>query len=92
MDLAYDHIQEETFRKEIEEAAASAGESSTGQPQSTLNADLQDAYRALSSSAWGVRIGGFLGNVVKQVKPHGLYSWPRSPVCPAVGLANQPTM
>lgn len=64
MDIAYDHIQESTFPEEH-------GDSQQGDkqpaPQPTLNADLQDAYRALSSSPWGARIGGFFGTVVKQV-------------------------
>lgn len=63
MDLAYDHIQEDSFPKEDEEP------SSQNRPElqnNTLNADLQDAYRAFSSSPWGAKIGGFFGNVVKQ--------------------------
>ena len=88
MDLAYDHIQEETYRKETEEAAASGSENGTGQPQSTLNDDLQDAYRALSSSAWGVRIGGFLGNVVKQVKSRALLPAEETPLSGSAWLTN----
>lgn len=64
MDVAYDHIQESTF-SEDNESASKSGDKQPAQ-QSTLNADLQDAYRAFSSSPWGSRIGGFLGNVVKQ--------------------------
>lgn len=60
MDLAYDHITEKGYAKET-------GEPKTEQPQSTLNEDLQDAYKAFSNSPWGSRIGGFFGNVVKQV-------------------------
>ncbi|KAH6956587.1 hypothetical protein DER45DRAFT_631146 [Fusarium avenaceum] len=59
MDLAYDHITEKGYAKET-------GEPKTEQPQSTLNEDLQDAYKAFSNSPWGSRIGGFFGNVVKQ--------------------------
>ncbi|KAL2260937.1 hypothetical protein VTK26DRAFT_4921 [Humicola hyalothermophila] len=57
MDLAYDHILESSLSEEEKKPAAQ---------QSSLNADLQDAYRAFSSSPWGSRIGGFLGSVVKQ--------------------------
>lgn len=64
MDLAYDHIQEESFRDETTPANAQPAQ------QHTLNEDLQDAYRAISTSAWGSRIGGFLGSVVKQVRTH----------------------
>ncbi|KAM0207581.1 hypothetical protein ACHAQI_007584 [Fusarium lateritium] len=59
MDLAYDHITEKGYAKET-------GEPKNEQPQSTLNEDLQDAYKAFSNSPWGSRIGGFFGNVVKQ--------------------------
>ncbi|POR35212.1 BSD domain-containing protein C22A12.14c [Tolypocladium paradoxum] len=62
MDLAYDHIQEEAFAKD----RGDAGDTPTPEQQSSLNSDIQDAYKAISSSAWGVKIGGFLGNVVKQ--------------------------
>jgi hypothetical protein len=55
MDLTYDHIQGETFKE-------------NGDPNqnSTLNADIQDAYKAISNSPWGMRLGGFLGTVKKQ--------------------------
>ncbi|KAG5769469.1 hypothetical protein H9Q72_003273 [Fusarium xylarioides] len=59
MDLAYDHITEDGYAKKTEEPKSP-------QPQSTLNEDLQDAYKAFSNSPWGARIGGFFGNVVKQ--------------------------
>ncbi|KAK4147516.1 BSD domain-containing protein 1-B [Dichotomopilus funicola] len=63
MDIAYDHIQESNFP---EEHGESPQEETKETPQASLNADLQDAYRAFSSSPWGARIGGFFGNVVKQ--------------------------
>ncbi|KAK3692648.1 hypothetical protein B0T22DRAFT_21151 [Podospora appendiculata] len=72
MDVAYDHIQEEAFPVDNEGASSSSttttadGSNKPEQPQSTLNADLQDAYRAFSSSPWGAKIGGFFGSVVKQ--------------------------
>jgi hypothetical protein len=61
MDLAYDHIQEEALSPE------SSSKSSAKKPDTTLNADFQEAYRAISSSPWGARLGGFFGSVVKQV-------------------------
>lgn len=70
MDLAYDHIQEQSFPKDNTEGPSDDGSGSARPEQhATLNADLQDAYRAISSSPWGSRIGGFFGNVVKQVCP-----------------------
>ncbi|CEI60955.1 hypothetical protein FVEN_g2406 [Fusarium venenatum] len=59
MDLAYDHITEDGYAKKTEEPK-------TTQPQSTLNEDLQDAYKAFSNSPWGAKIGGFFGTVAKQ--------------------------
>lgn len=64
MDIAYDHIQESTFPEEHSDSPS--GDKKPA-PQSSLNDDLQDAYRAFSSSPWGARIGGFFGSVVKQV-------------------------
>ncbi|KAJ9151146.1 BSD domain protein [Pleurostoma richardsiae] len=61
MDLAYDHIQEESLPKDGEASAPKPQEQ-----QSTLNDDFQEAYRAISASPWGAKIGGFFGNVVKQ--------------------------
>ncbi|KAF4977970.1 hypothetical protein FZEAL_5578 [Fusarium zealandicum] len=63
MDLAYDHITEDGYAKKPE-----PGESKDGSKpdQSSLNEDLQDAYKAFSNSPWGAKLGGFFGNVVKQ--------------------------
>lgn len=78
MDLAYDHIVEESLPKEDDgrRSRANTATTATGghavegtveQTQNNLNAELQDAYKAFSASPWGARIGGFLGTVVKQV-------------------------
>lgn len=65
MDLAYDHIQEEAFRRDTPKP----GEQSSSQPPpSSLNDEIQDAYKAFYSSPWGAKIGGFFGNMVKQVR------------------------
>ncbi|TDZ34057.1 BSD domain-containing protein [Colletotrichum sidae] len=66
MDLAYDHIQETALPKDDKKKADSKDTPTDQQPQSSLNEELQDAYKALSTSAWGMRIGGFLGSAVKQ--------------------------
>jgi len=60
MDLAYDHIQEEALSPE------EAKNKQEKQPDTTLNADFQEAYKAISSSPWGAKLGGFFGSVVKQ--------------------------
>ena len=65
MAVAYDHIQEETL------ASDNVDKKSQDQKQeanaNTLNSDFQEAYKAISSSPWGARLGGFFGTVVKQV-------------------------
>lgn len=63
MDLAYDHIQEEAFPPEPETETETKKEK---KPETTLNSDFQEAYKAISSSPWGARLGGFFGSVVKQ--------------------------
>lgn len=61
MDLAaYDLLQENAVTSDTDKAENQQG-------QSTLNNDIQDAYKAFSSSPWGAKIGGFFGSVVKQV-------------------------
>ncbi|KAK8069747.1 hypothetical protein PG994_006363 [Apiospora phragmitis] len=75
MDLQYDHIAEEALRDNAQPSSSSSSDDKKPeqqqpqQPQHTLNEDLQEAYKAISTSAWGSRLGGFLGNVVKQVEP-----------------------
>jgi hypothetical protein len=64
MDLAYDHIQEEALSPE---KAETRNEEKEPETQNTLNADFQEAYKAISSSPWGAKLGGFFGSVVKQV-------------------------
>ncbi|SPO04857.1 related to DOS1 protein [Cephalotrichum gorgonifer] len=66
MDVAYDHIQENSFPKGDEEGERSTKGDQEKQQQPTINEDFQEAYKAFSASPWGSRIGGFLGTVVKQ--------------------------
>ena len=61
MDVAYDHIQEEILSPDEQ-----WGENQNAQ-HSTLNTEFQEAYKAISSSPWGAKIGGFWGSVMKQV-------------------------
>lgn len=64
MDLAYDHIQEEAYIKNADESGESSKQDDA---QTSLNNDIQEAYKAFSASPWGAKIGGFFGNVIKQV-------------------------
>lgn len=75
MDIAYDHIQEEILNPDSKSSGASQGDNinnnnddarNQGTNNIDLNAEFQETIRAISSSTWGVRIGGFLDNVRKQ--------------------------
>jgi hypothetical protein len=73
MDSAYDHIQEESYPQQPpkqpagqgDDTASSSATSATSAPPS-FNAEVQEAYKAISSSPWAARLGGFLGTVKKQ--------------------------
>ena len=81
MDVAYDHVQEEALspspsheRKPSAPASdsttsAAAGNDHPGQdePQSpNLNAEFQQAFKAVQSSPWGATIGGWFSSARKQ--------------------------
>ncbi len=67
MDLAYDHIQADASPDEPDKKEK--------KPETTLNSDFQEAYKAISSSPWGARLGGFFGSVVKQVYTNMSGGW-----------------
>lgn len=60
MDLVYDHIQEKALTPDEESKKVEK------ETENTLNSDFQEAYKVISSSPWGIKIGGLLGNFVKQ--------------------------
>lgn len=62
MDIAYDHIQEEILTSNKEEGGAS----NTENPNTNLNTEFQETFRAFSASPWGTKIGGLWDNVRKQ--------------------------
>ena len=78
MDIAYDHIQEESLPAHHERdpsaaptASASTADSQDQQQQTqeapqTLNTEFQQAFQAVSSSPWGARLGGWFGEARKQ--------------------------
>ena len=68
MDLAYDHIVQDSFPRD--EEGRDHSNDAVVSSQATLNSDIQAAYSAISATAspWASRIGGFFGNVVKQVR------------------------
>ncbi len=61
MDIAYDHIQEEVLSPDTPQG----GSKKTQQP--TLNTEFAEAYKAISTSPWGARLGALVGTVKKQV-------------------------
>lgn len=66
MDSAYDHIQEEAYPQDPVPQSQSTKDSSAA-PPTNFQSEVQDAYKAISSSPWAARLGGFLGTVKKQV-------------------------
>ena len=66
MDSAYDHIQEEAYPQDPAPQAQSSKDSSAP-TTNNFQSEVQDAYKAISSSPWAARLGGFLGTVKKQV-------------------------
>ncbi|OCK75189.1 BSD-domain-containing protein [Lepidopterella palustris CBS 459.81] len=63
MDAAYDHIQEKTFP---DDEAPPEDKDAAQKHSSDFNSEIQEAYKAISSSPWAARLGGFLGTVKKQ--------------------------
>ncbi|RDW75161.1 BSD-domain-containing protein [Coleophoma cylindrospora] len=60
MDLAYDQIIQASVKEQEKK------DDQDDKPEQTLNEDFQEAYKAISSSPWGAKLGGFFGSVVKQ--------------------------
>ncbi|EXJ90903.1 hypothetical protein A1O1_04009 [Capronia coronata CBS 617.96] len=80
MDLAYDHIAEESFtpadRATTPTPTAPSGitagddvatpKSGSAAPRQNLQTEFQETFKAFSSSPWGAKLGGLWGNVRKQ--------------------------
>ncbi|KAK4635002.1 BSD domain-containing protein [Fulvia fulva] len=62
MDVAYDHIQEEALTPDQKRDA----DSGNSQTQSNLNAEFSEAFKAVSASPWGARLGGWFSQARKQ--------------------------
>lgn len=71
MDVAYDHIQEEVFPED--EEGKKHDKPAAEEP--SLNAEFQEAYKAVANSPWGARLGGLWGSVKKQVCPLSHVGW-----------------
>ncbi len=68
MDVAYDHVQEESFSPTSDERAApSAGDDAASSDQSPdLNTELRTAFNSISSTQWGSALGGWFNTARKQ--------------------------
>ncbi|KAK2875120.1 hypothetical protein FQN49_001765 [Arthroderma sp. PD_2] len=66
MDVAYDHIQEESLTSSGNpQDSDNPDEPSNGQRQD-LASEFQDSLRVISAQPWGARLGGLWSNVRKQ--------------------------
>lgn len=67
MDIAYDHIAEETYsdRTPTPKPNSTSGPSAPSAP-TNLNTEFQETFRTFSNSPWGAKLGGLWGNVRKQ--------------------------
>ncbi|XPS95832.1 hypothetical protein M3J09_005113 [Ascochyta lentis] len=70
MDSAYDHIQEESYPHD--QGKQQPGESSSNAQPNNFNTEVQEAYKAISSSPWAARLGGFWQTAKKQASLRGL--------------------
>lgn len=66
MDTAYDHIQKETYSPEGAEEGRDSNPARS-QQNNNLGAEFKEAYQVISASDWGAKLGGFFGQVRKQV-------------------------
>jgi hypothetical protein len=67
MDIAYDHIAEETYSDRAPTPKPTASSTTPGAAnRPNLNTEFQETFRAFSNSPWGAKLGGLWGNVRKQ--------------------------
>ncbi|KAG9522295.1 BSD-domain-containing protein, partial [Aureobasidium melanogenum] len=62
MDFAYDQIQEESLPSDH----SSQTHENSSAPPITLETEFQQAFKAVSASPWGARLGGFFASAKKQ--------------------------
>lgn len=62
MDFAYDQIQEESLPSD----RSSQQNPNDSAPPITLETEFQQAFKAVSASPWGARLGGFFASAKKQ--------------------------
>jgi BSD domain len=66
MDIAYDHITEETFASDRAPTPTPQNTGVPSPPKANLNTEFQETFQAFSKSPWGAKLGGLWGNVRKQ--------------------------
>ena len=66
MDIAYDHITEETFSSDRAPTPTPRKAEASSPSRPNLNAEFQETFRAFSNSPWGAKLGGLWGNVRRQ--------------------------
>jgi BSD domain len=68
MDIAYDHIAEETYsdRSTTPKPTSTEPSPAVSSNRPNLNTEFQETFRAFSNSPWGAKLGGLWGNVRKQ--------------------------
>ncbi|KAI6860698.1 BSD-domain-containing protein [Hortaea werneckii] len=65
MDVAYDHVQEESYSP-ANANDQSQKQANTSEPPQTLNTEFQQAFQAVSASPWGSKLGGWFNQARKQ--------------------------
>ncbi|KAI7188907.1 hypothetical protein KC319_g347, partial [Hortaea werneckii] len=65
MDVAYDHVQEESYSP-ANANDQSQKQANTSEPPQTLNTEFQQAFQAVSASPWGFKLGGWFNQARKQ--------------------------
>jgi hypothetical protein len=66
MDFAYDQIQEESLPADREGQPPNNNNNNNELPPIDLNTEFQQAFKAVSASPWGARLGGFFAQAKKQ--------------------------
>lgn len=61
MDVAYDHITEESLPD-----TTKSDEGNDAHPKSNVNDEFQEAFKAVSASPWGMKLGGWISQARKQ--------------------------
>lgn len=67
MDAVYDQIQEEAYTPEADDRVDEQGHGRPRAGSNALGTEFKEAYQVITATPWGARLGGFFGQVKKQV-------------------------